>query len=362
MIAVLAVLAILAAALVPLFIRQMDKVAGDQESAVLKSFGHALQQSIMRHRYIPGDADWASRVATELGVDAASVTNSPRNQPRFFLIDQNLSIGGGGLPYTQTSDGATGVTNARVMLVSSIGRALPASIVSGVTSSNDFNAIWNWNDAGGALPGSSFAWTSWPNSDDLRVERVDLSPLFVLLQLTCGLSSRCCPHYSIDTNNWVDVSNGWTNAPLDLPGYFIQNSILYLYNDPAHPTPDGGYLDSQQILIRNNSFTYDQNTWRGSIGGEAFLAGLDIASVVNRYLAAYPNVRAQNGTNQQMVVVQSMMTFMDRYDDWANAGFPTNSGAASYVAVVNAQAAMKAAVQDQYLKGPGQNPKEVPCP
>src|SRR5207245_1609726 len=44
LIGVLAVIAILAAVLAPALIRQMDRIAGDQESASLKSFGDALQQ------------------------------------------------------------------------------------------------------------------------------------------------------------------------------------------------------------------------------------------------------------------------------------------------------------------------------
>src|SRR6266536_5864481 len=116
MIGVLAVIAILAATLAPSFVRQMDKTAGDQESAALKSFDDALQSSIMRSRYIPSATDWASRVATELGVDTTAVTDSPRRQPRFFLIDPNLNInntgltpGGNGepaLPYTQANGGS----------------------------------------------------------------------------------------------------------------------------------------------------------------------------------------------------------------------------------------------------------------
>src|SRR5437667_3561213 len=85
MIGVLAVLAILLTILAPSFVRQMDKTAGDQESANLKALGDAFQQSVMRNRYIPSDADWASAVATESGVDIASVTNTPRRQPRFLL-------------------------------------------------------------------------------------------------------------------------------------------------------------------------------------------------------------------------------------------------------------------------------------
>ena len=132
MIGVLAVIAILAAILVPDWVRQMDKTAGDSESAALKSFADALQQSIMRYRAVPSETDWAARVATELGVDVANVTNSVRRQPRFFLIDPNLNIGGAGLPYTQSSTGSVNVPSSpRVMIVSSNGRSLPANIASG---------------------------------------------------------------------------------------------------------------------------------------------------------------------------------------------------------------------------------------
>ena len=66
LIGVVAVIALLAASLVPTLIRQMDRIAGDQESAALKSFGDALNQSIRRNRYIPSQTDWASTVATRL--------------------------------------------------------------------------------------------------------------------------------------------------------------------------------------------------------------------------------------------------------------------------------------------------------
>jgi len=368
MVGVLAVLAILATALAPSFVRQMDKTSGDQESAALKSLGDALQRSIMRYpHYIPSEADWASTVAIELGTDITSVTNSPRRQPRVFLIDPALQIGlnGRGLPYSQTSAGSV-VTNGsgavippvspRVMILSSIGRALPAGLVSGVASDANFTNIWN--SADGTVPPAP-VFSGWAGGvDDLKVQRIDLSPLFVELQLTRNVSS-CCPSYSIDLDS-LNSSISVSGSISDWPGYFIQNSILYLYNDPAHPLPGGGYLDSQQILIRNNSFIYDQNVWRGSIGGEGLLAGLDIASVVDRYMAAYPNVNAQYRTNQQAVVVQSMINFMDRYNDWAAAGFPTNS-APTYAAVTNAQVAMGNAARGQYIQAGGYAPNAVNC-
>src|ERR1044071_6036263 len=352
MIGVLAVIAILAAVLVPAWLQQSDKVAGDQESAVLKSLGDALQQSIMRQRYIPSDADWAQAVATELGVDPAGVTTGQRRQPRLFLIDPALSIAGSGLPYTQTSAGSPSVPSSpRVIILSSVGAALPAGMTSGVAAASDFTNIWN--SADGTVPAApSFA--GWAGTgDDLKVQRVNLSALFVRLGLSWAAPSHVGPRYAIDANNWASAIVV-SNASADWPGYFIQNSILYLYNY-------NGTLDSQQILIRDNSFTYDQDNWRGSLGGEFFLAGLDVASTVDRYLAAYPNARAANGTNQQAIVVQSMIAFMDRYDAWANAGFPYNAGTApTYTDVVNAQVAMVTAVQGQY-QATGNNPTETPC-
>lgn len=353
LIGVLAVLAILAAILVPPWVRQADAAARDDEGVTLKSLGDAFQRSIMRYRYIPGPDDWASRVAAEMGVDLTAVTTNQRRQPRVFLIDPALSVAGGGLPYTQSSAGSVNVpASTRVILLSSIGAALPAGMTSGVAAAADFTNIWN--SADGTVPAAP-AFAGWAGTgNDLKVQRLDLSSLFVRLRLSWLPSSHAGPRYAIDTPGWntaIAVSNG--NA--DWPGYFIQNSVLYLYNY-------SGSLDSQQILIRDNSFIYDQDNWRGSPGGEFFLAGVDIASVVDRYLAAYPNARAGSGTNQQAIVVQSMINFMDRYDDWANAGFPYNNNPvpASYTAVVNAQQAMVAAVQGQY-RANGNNPNEIAC-
>ena len=366
LIGVLAVMAILAAVLAPALLRQMDKMAGDQESAALKSFGDALQASILRSRTIPSHTNWASTVATELGVDVASVTNSPRRQARFFLIDPALQIGvnGGGLPYVQNNAGSV-ITNGcdvippvspRVLILSSIGRGLPAGIVSGVPTAADFTNIWNAAD-GTVPPAPAFSgWTG--TGDDLKIQRVSLSPLFVHLLLTAYQPRDGLPRYSIDANNPGTAPSVPTNATCILghEGYYIQDSVLYLYK--AQTT-----IDSQQILIRDNSFVYDQNVWRGSIGGGFFLGGLDIASVVDKYLAAPRNTNPNVATNQQAIVVQSMQNYMDAYGAWGTAGFPHKVGGSTppiYQAVIDAAGAMKNAVQQQYLAN-AYTPPETPC-
>jgi type II secretory pathway pseudopilin PulG len=370
LVGVLAVVAIMAAVLVPALIRQMDRIAGEQESAALKSFGDALQQSIMRKRYIPSATDWATNIATEAGVDVTNVTTNLRRQPRFFLIDPALQIGtnGGGLPYTQNQTnrvfGSVVTNNAgvvvapqspRVMILSSIGRALPTNIVSGVATTNDFNGIWDWNDAGAALPATSFGWTNWPNSEDLKIQRVNLSPLFVHLILTTNVSES--GYYSIDSTNLNDRYN--VPSP-GRDGYFIKNSLLYLY------TQGRTNIDSQQILTRDMSYVYDQNVWRSSITGGSFLAGsLDLGSIVDKYLDAFSNPNAQYTTNQQFLVVSNMIAYMTAYTNWAAAGFPhkvgNNPTPPAYQTVDDAQANMMIAVQGEYINNSGYTPTPVPC-
>src|SRR5262245_40024288 len=94
----LTVIAILAAVLVTALIRQMDRRAGEQETASLRSMTDALRQSILRNRYIPTLTNLASTIATELGVNVSDITANARRNSRFFLFDPNLSIGGAGLP------------------------------------------------------------------------------------------------------------------------------------------------------------------------------------------------------------------------------------------------------------------------
>src|SRR5262249_54817972 len=176
-------------------------------------------------------------------------------------------------------------------------------------STNDFNGIWNWNDAGSALPSGS-AWSGWAGrSEDVKVQRLNLSGLFVHLVLST-YASPGLGRYSVDlaaTNYPVSTNT------LGVEGYFLQNSVLYLYTDQ-------GVLDSKQILIRDSSFVYNEGVWRGSIAGGFFLGGLDIATTVDKFLAAPSNPRAQYGTNQQTLIVSNMQAYMDAYYTWAGAG------------------------------------------
>src|SRR6185369_1662751 len=185
---------------------------------------------------------------------------------------------------------------------------------------------------------TSFTWTGWPNCEDLKVQRINLSSLFVRLILTTNISES--GYYSINTtstNYNVPTSQG-------KDGYFIQNTVLYLYVGRTN-------LDTQQLLTRDTSYVYEQNIWRSSLTGGSFLAGsLDLGSVVDKYLEAPENRNAMytltnnlhGNTNvsltQQSVVVSNMVAYMSNYNAWADSNFADNN---KYNAAVAVQAKLK---------------------
>jgi len=350
MIGILAVIAILALVLVPVLVRQMDRIAGENESASLRGITDAFQKSVMRNRYIPGSSDWATNIAKELGVNISDVTINGRKQPRFFLIDHDLKIGGtvAGQSYQQATLGVqTRPVNVRFMVVSSIGMPLPNNMPS-VPSGPDFNAIWDWNDASPIAPAASNL-GSFTRGEDLKVQRVNLSPLFVGLWLTTYSSSDAAL-YSIDSSGLAGVV-----PALGTNGYLIQSSVLSLGFVNSGLTS----LDSQQVLIRDNSFVFNENVWRGSITAGSFPGGLDIAGVVDRYLKAPANPRAQYGANQQSIVVSNMQAYMDAYVQWAGSYFqsPQYQNSAQQW-----QTRMFNSVQGQYLANSYDPPPGgVPC-
>jgi len=327
-IGVLAVVAILALILAPVLIRQMDRIAGERESANLKSIGDALVQSIMRNRYIPYDVDWATNAAKELGVNFSDVKTNGRKQTRFFLIDPLFQVGANnsGLPYGQTNwvSGSVVMTNGvvippinpRLLILSSIGQ--PLTNLTSYPSASDFGAIWDWNDASTTPPTNATILSGFRRGEDLKVQRVNLSALFVRLSLTD--SDGVSPRYSIDSTNWATASVVNFNVGTD--GFFLKGSVLSLYNE-GNPGP----IDSRQVLLYNNSFVYNQHRWRPNIIGSQTIGGLDIVGVVDKFLKAFPNKNPNvpNGTDQQRVIVTNMLAYIQSYTNWAFVGnpFPT---------------------------------------
>jgi len=104
----------------------------------------------------------------------------------------------------------------------------------------------------------------------------------------------------------------------------------------------------------DNSFVYNQEVWRASIIGAQTIGGLDLATVVDKFLKAPPNLNGHvpNGTNQATVIVSNMIVYMSKYNDWANNGFQP-AGTPFKNAVMSAQGAMMTSVRSIFEPGGG---------
>jgi prepilin-type N-terminal cleavage/methylation domain-containing protein len=333
--AVLAIIAILAAMMIPVMIRQIDKRVSDRESAAMQAIGDALQRAILRHGHVPSHTNWASFVAAELGADESRVVQNARRQPRFFLIDPALQIGSvsAGQAYQQTSAGitVTSLVSPRLIILTSLGRPLTACS-SGVATTGDFNAIWNWRDASPDPPGANcVSGLEAGGGQDLKVQRLNLSPLFIQLVLTSYGSTNVGAFAvtnvgapAMDPNTLQTVSNNSGHKAC-----YLKNSMLSLYS--------GGVLDCDQILDRDGSFVYFLNVWRNSVtdapsgAGQAF----SFAAVANAFLGSPPNTGVNAST--QVEVVESFVEFMQRYKEWSDSGFENEN---AYSLALSAQTNM----------------------
>jgi len=249
----------------------------------LQTFAASLHNSILRNGYVPGTTDWYQVVATEAGMNTNAVLLTARNASRVFMVDPNFQMGTnstGVLPYTQTTDGSTNQPqNARAMILSSLSVALPAS----GTSSTNFTALWNTTD--GYLPTNS-SFNGWKGrSDDLKIQRINLGPLFVHLQLANYLSGANQGRYKIAGQGPATVTTNGLNS------YFLQNTVLTLLPDTDSVTATNA--QAELMLSRDLSFFYVAQVWR------------DVPYIPDYFTAAQTNAAAANLAN--MVTIAANM-------------------------------------------------------
>jgi len=307
-IAVVAIIAVLVAAVVPSVLRRNDRAAWTAETANLNNLADALTQSIIRTKTIPSYTNWASAVASQMSLPVSAISTNSRRFARAFLIDTNLIIGGANLPYTQTTNGTTKPVSARVMIVSSLARALPASVTNGVASATNFTAIWN--AAENTVPAGP-AFSGWGGTgDDLRIKKLNLEPLFYQLILVNHASdTNTVPRYSIDNSSVAAVPPGG----LGLDKYYLDGTVVGLYDSNTN-------LQARHLLKRSTSFLFESDTWRGGPQGDQqshSASGADFYNHAVTFFNAPENAAAARGSSQYGVMI-SMYTFMFDYTYWAN--------------------------------------------
>lgn len=315
LIGVLAIIAVLAALLIPSAIRFLDRVASEKETATLTSLGDALSTGIIRTRQVPAAANWASFIAAEAGMDAGAVTQNLRRQQRAFLHHPTSWFATTTLPYYQTNNSPPGLTappaDARALIVSSLGAALPA------LDNNDFDALWNNADM--SLPAAA-PWTTWSGrADDVQIQRVNLAPLFVNLVLSTYTTGTNLGLYKID-----DYPQFYT-APASngVSRFFLKGTMVNLY--ASAPSIE---LQHSVLLEDNTSFVYENGIWRRSITGGAATGSGDVSGIVEAFLKAPANINAANTVPekiQQLIIVTNFIAFMSNYNRWEDGNFTDNA-------------------------------------
>jgi hypothetical protein len=307
----LAVIAILVGVTAPSVIKRVDRAAWTRETTDLQTIADSYTQYILRNHRLPAAAslDWATNIANYMSLPVSSITTNSRRFARAFLVDTNLSINGAGLPYTQTTNGTpTKPVSARVIIVSSLARALPTNIVSGAAlSTTEFNAIWDAPE--GAKPSTS-TWTSWAGSaDDLRIKRLNLEPLFYQLILVDRDTANPA-FFSIDST-LMPVPT--TNSPPGWNRYYLDGTIVGL-----HTT--NGVVQSRYSLKRSISFVFQSGSWPQETPSRPAFSGTgsDFVNHALGFFSSRTNPYPQSVGASQESVMMAMYAFMFDYTLWAN--------------------------------------------
>ena len=300
---VLAIIAILAAVLMPVAIRQIDEAARTKERTDLVAISNAVVQQVLSAKIIPRESDLAQAAATWTRQPASRITTTPRGQSRAFLLDTNGWFGTTSLPYNQTNTGTFITNTARLMIVSTVGRALLVS----TGRPADFNAIWDTVE--GAIPST---WEGWQGrGEDLQIQRINLQPLFHRLIAVNREAGVPPPQLSIDTTNPIEILNAGTG----LDAYYLDGSVVGLCNAPAT-------LIRRFALIRDTGCVFD-GAWRddlGGGGGSNVEISQEFAALAAKFLAAewYPGATQGGRSGTQQGALMAMFNFMLVYGLWAD--------------------------------------------
>lgn len=321
---VLAAMAILAAAALPVLTAQWDDRARLKEEEYLKGIAAAVESYTLRTRSIPSAATFATAIAPEMGTTSSKLLVNERGRSRVVLIDNALRIGTNAssvLPYTQTIAGSLKPVSPRMMVVSSVGVDLPTSLTNGVLATNLFSAIW---DTPPRQVPSGWTWSG--SGEDLKIQRIQLNDLFV--QLALNAQGNTFGSYSIDNSAPVAMSG----TPKSI--WVIKSSRLAMIQ------ADG---TTQVVLVLKDSlpFVSDNGVWRSGGGAQGGwtgddLIGSDLGQAASAFLAAPANPSA---TTTQTALVTALQNYLAKYSDFASSSY---SNLTKSNAVVAARATLEA--------------------
>lgn len=261
MIGVLAVMAILAAMLLPNMVRKLAEAKSTKEDRNLQSLAQGLLEYVRTRQIIPGSTAWATNIAEMTGlnvIEILRVTTTDTNSARVFIVHPAFTPSTGSNPiYTNASAGASAPSEARLMIVSTTKSSLALPITSGKASNTApnrqaFQDVWDWNyDPTTKAPPSGWpaAWNN--NGEHLHVQRINLAPLFYHVTVSNTQFPTNIPFAKFD--NLSPIAFDVTNA---VDAYYIHGTSVRLYK---HDTPYVGAPANPDQLDLTHSVQCDVN-------------------------------------------------------------------------------------------------------
>ena len=298
---VLGIIAILAAVVTENVLKRIKLAHQNTEVASMTAVGGTLQTSIKRTKSIPAATNLASAVATYLSQSVTKVKTTVSGNTRLFLVDPNFRVGTNSAltpPYTQSSDGSVQPISPRVLVLSSLGPALPAI-------EQDAGAFANiWNTAPNGVPaGWPAAWAG--RGQDLQILRLDMGSSFhrVILE---NLDLYHVAPYSIETTNTL------TSVPVGSRKemWFIDSTVInFHYNDSS--------LQAREYIVEDVSYVYENGGWRRYLWYGPSISSGWFGQMVDAFLAAQsPPGTTRRYSNQQWVI-DAMYTFLYDFGQWS---------------------------------------------
>ncbi len=314
MIGVVAILAVIAAVLLPPMIKHTDEATRTRERASLGAISDALELNAIRSNSIPALTNWMQAAANWSAVPAFQIATNARRYPRVYFLrtGPNPALG-----YTQNTNGTSRPSGLQAVVVSILGgdsltSANCPSPNGGYLSDADFDALWKLKDRQRPTTG---LWANWNGTgDDFLVQQVNYGPLFHHLVLVNRDTNS--PSFRINGSDPIWVPNN-PNNNVGWDSYYLDGTVVGLGDN-------AGTNMTRYVLKRDIGFVFEAQPgepglWRDQIAGlnTGNTNADNFGEKAADFLGSQWYTGAFQGADQQSALV-AMYSFMYTYTLWAN--------------------------------------------
>jgi hypothetical protein len=329
LIGILAVIVILVGTITPAIIKRIVESKRTAEGNDLYTIAETLKAEILRKRAIPSANNWAEFLSEALQKPPSEIHKSRR----IMVVDPQINIGSGSLPYTQSTNGTTLPINARIMFLSNLSLntnnpAIPADIASDPVK---FQQVWDTPDRA-VPPGWPSSWNN--KGENLKIQRLELTSLFrrLSIQVTYG------------TYAWISIDGSPPFPVTNSHRFYFYGTDIGLYSiggtNLFHREP---LFDDIVYIFNGRYWTTDPEDAKDPYSDQG--QQNSIAQTVNQFLTAITNPNAKFGTSQEYLV-NDLYYFMYLYSRWASDNF-TNYGSLNMEQLIEYQALLDLANRAQ---------------